>query len=54
MSLVRISAMIVAALAAAGSALAGPADAPQTWGTTNPAYVSVSEWQFSPSSSAIA
>jgi len=45
--------MVVATLAAAGRALAGPADAPQTWGVTNPAYVSVSEWQFSPASSAI-
>ncbi|HTR04738.1 MAG TPA: S-layer homology domain-containing protein [Thermoanaerobaculia bacterium] len=54
MRTVRILAMLVAALAAAGRALARPADAPQTWGTTNPAYVSVAEWQFSPSSSAVA
>jgi hypothetical protein len=54
MKIARVSATIVAALGAAARAFAGPSDAPETWGTTNPAYVSVSEWQFSPSSSAIA
>ncbi len=54
MKTARISMTLVATLAAASQALAFPADAPQTWGTTNPAYVSISEWQFSPSSSGIA
>ena len=50
----RISILIAAAIAAAHSALAGSPGAPQTWGITNTSYVTVPEWQFSPSSSAVA
>ncbi len=49
----KVPASIVLALAAAGRALAGSPDGPQTWGTTNTTYVTVPEWQFSPSSSAV-
>ena len=46
--------LVVAALAAAApAAFAGPPGAPQIWGTTNTGYVTVPEWRFSPSSSAV-
>jgi hypothetical protein len=46
--------MILLALSGAGRAVAASPDTPQTWGTTNTAYVTVPEWAFSPSSSAVA
>jgi len=49
----RLSILIAAGIAVAHSALAGSPGAPQTWGTTNTSYVTVPEWQFSPSSSAV-
>jgi hypothetical protein len=49
----KLSILIVAALAAAWPALAEAPGAPQVWGTTNTGWVTVPEWQFSPSSSAV-
>ena len=49
----RISMLLAAGLGAAHAALAGSPGAPQTWGTTNTSYVTVPEWQFSPSSSTV-
>ena len=49
-----ISTMILLAVAGSGRAIAGSPDTPQTWGTTNTSYVTVPEWAFSPSSSAVA
>jgi S-layer homology domain len=49
----RISVLIAAGIAAAHSALAGSPGAPQVWGTTNTGYVTVPEWQFSPSSTTV-
>jgi hypothetical protein len=49
-----ISTLILLAVAGAGRAVAGSPNTPQTWGTTNASYVTVPEWAFSPSSSAVA
>ncbi len=48
-----ISILMAAATTAAHAALARSPGTPQTWGTTNTSYVTVPEWQFSPSSSTV-
>jgi S-layer homology domain len=54
MKIGRISAAAVLGLAGAVRAFAGSPAIPQTWGTTNSSHVTVSEWEFSPSSSTVA
>jgi len=45
--------VFVAALVVSGRAMAGPPEMPKVWGTTNTGHVTVPEWRFSPSSSAV-